>query len=196
MTGNGVVHFQGGDTAKLIYRINITTGYPTGDSKFMFDNGTVDYKSAERSIENEHAYWWTGEANHDAAQAINFIEILESRRNAVADTSICNIIEANATVIINAYNAFDADIRETYIDCTTIYTWADKEKTGNTLVTVRDIMEQLAEKWNKPLAGTSSTVNFGFQNNQTALVAIIIAVISASVAGAVALAILKKRKHN
>ena len=196
MTGNGVVHFQGGETAKLIYKINISKGYPTGDLMFMFNNGTSSYKSAERLIQNEHAYWWTGEANHDAAQAINFIEILESRRNAVADTSICNIIEANATVIINAYNAFDAGIRETYIECTTIYTWADKEKTGNTLVTVRDIMEQLAEKWNKPLAGTSSTVNFGFQNNQTALVAIIIAVISASVAGAVALAILKKRKHN
>ncbi len=195
MTGGGVVHFQGGDTAKLIYRINITTGYPTGDSKFMFDNGTSEYKSAERLIQNEHAYWWTGEANHDAAQAINFIEILESRRNAVADTSICNIIEANATVIINAYNAFDESIRETYIDCTTIYTWANKEKSDNTLVTVRAIVEQLAEMYNKPLVGTSSTVSFGFQNNQTTLIAIISVITAVSVAGVVALVVIRKRKH-
>ena len=195
MTGNGVVHFQGGETAKLIYKINISKGYPTGDLMFMFNNGTSSFKSAERLIQNEHAYWWTGEANHDAAQAINFIEILESRRNAVADTSICNIIEANATVIINAYNAFDESIRETYIDCTTIYTWANKEKSGNTLVTVRAIVEQLAEMYNKPLAGTSSTVSFGFQNNTTLLVTMISVITVVSAAGVVALVIIRKKKH-
>lgn len=195
MTGNGVVHFQGGETAKLIYKINISKGYPTGDLMFMFDNGTSEYKSAERLIQNEHAYWWTGEANHDAAQAINFIYILESRRNAVADTSICNIIEANATVIINAYNVFDESIRETYIDCTTIYTWANKEKSGNTLVTVRAIVEQLAEMYNKPLVGTNSTVSFGFQNNTTLLVTMIFVITVVSAAGIVALVIIRKRKH-
>ena len=192
VTGNGVVHFQGGDTAKLVYRIDISKGYPNGDLMFMFNNGTSEYKSAERVISNEHAYWWTGDANHDAAQSLNFIITLEAYRNGATDYSVCNIDKASAKFLVDLYNAYDASTRTTYIDCTTIYTWADSTKASNTLVTVRAIMEQLSEIAEEPLGGTNR-INAVKVNTATIIVVVSVMVIAS--ASLVAVLVIKKRKH-
>ena len=197
LTGNGVVHFQGGETAKLIYRINISKGYPVGDSMFMFDNGTMSYKSAERAIVNEHAYWWTGDANYDAAQAIQFIELLEAYRNKVSGSSVCDMIVEDATFLVNQYNGTDETIRTTYIDDSTIYTYADKTRTTNTLVTVKKIMIELGRIAGIPVVGVSSS-NYLFTAdiNGSNIVLIISVVALVSVSSLSLLIVLKKRKHN
>ena len=192
LTGNGVVHFQGGN-AKLIYKIPISTGYPEGDAKFMFNNGTSEYKSDERLIENEQTYWWTGAANNNATEAIKFLKVLEARRNEVADYSVCNILPANASFLVNLYNGYSQEIRETYIDCSTIYTWKDISKTENELVSVRKIMEQLSEIGNVALVN-SSRITLENSLNTNALFIIIVLTSILSISGLGVYLYAKKRK--
>jgi len=165
----------------------------------MFDNGTSCYKSDERLIESEHTYWWTGPANHDATQAINFLTYLEGRRNAVEDTSICNISSGNIATIIGIYNSFDAENLATYVDCSTIYTWTDGTKTANKLWTVKEVMEQLSELSGVALGGGSSLATVGNPNsNQSSdtVVAVVVIVAFISISALAMLIVIKKRKHN
>ena len=197
LTGNGVIHFQGGETAKLIYEIDISIGYPDGDLMFMFNNGTSDYKSDERFIVDEAAYWWTGPANSEAGDAIEFLVYAEARRNAADSYSVCNISEANAAAIINMYNAFDAEIRATYIDCTLVYTWTDKTHTASALFTYRKVVEELGKKFNLSVAGLSPSAElFAVDPSNANLVLIISIVALVSVSSLSLLVVLKKRKHN
>lgn len=195
LTGNGVIHFQGGETAKLIYEIPVEIGYPTGDTMFMFNNGTAEYKSDERALVDEAAYWWTGPANNEAGDAIEFLVYAEARRNAVEDYSVCNISEANATAIINLYNSFDPEVAATYIDCTTVNTWADASKESETLVSYKSVVEQLGRMYNIPVNGSS--LYFGgldmAANGNVAL--IVIAVTATSALALTLLLVFKKRKH-
>ena len=193
ITGNGVLHFQGGETAKLIYRINIKIGYPTGDTTFMFNNGSNSSQSDEREIESNCAYWWTGAANNDAANALGFLTTLEARRNEVADYSVCNIAKGNAQVLVNLYNSFTADQRSTYIDCSTVYTWTDKTKSANTLVTVRQIMERLSIIAEIDLVDASPNRLIAVDSSTMIIVLTVTAIGVISVS---ALVIFKKRKQN
>ena len=196
VTTNGVLHFQGGETAKLIYKIKVTTGYPTGDSMFMFNNGTSEYKSDEREIEFNNAYWWTGSANNDAAQALNFLVTAESFRNGAADYSVCNIAEGNAKTLVNMYNGLSEDQRKIYVDTSTVYTWADKTKTSQTMISYKDVVETLGVIGKTAVVGSARTT-FGNENtfNSTTLI-IIVSVISVSVIGCLTLVVFKRRKHN
>lgn len=198
VTGNGVIHFQGGETAKLIYKINIKTGYPSGDMMFMFDNGTDEYKSAERMIQSERAYWWTGDANDDAMEAIKFLEIAETFRNSATDYSVCNISKGNATTIVNVYNGYSDTIRNTYIDCTTVYTWTDKTHTENKLWSYRKVVEQLGEIAGVDPVGAERYIgnsNFEVDTNNSIATIVIISVVSISVISLAAILVVKKRKH-
>ena len=196
MTGNGVVHFQGGD-AKLIYRINVKIGYPVGDTTFMFNNGTSDFKSAERDLKANHAYWWTGGANYDAGQGIQFIELLEVYRNKSADYSVCNISKDEAEFLVELYNAYDEGIRETYIDGTTVYTWTDASKTAQDMIGVRAIMERLAIIAGVPLEGSSRVpVDESYATINSTTTIIVVAISLVSLGSIAALVALKKRRHN
>lgn len=195
LTGNGVIHFQGGETAKLIYEIPVEIGYPTGDIMFMFNNGTEEYKSDERALVDEAAYWWTGPANNEAGDAIEFLVYAEARRNAVDDYSVCNISEANAKAIINLYNSFDSEVAATYIDCTTVYTWADASKESETLVSYKSVVEQLGRMYNIPVNGSSlyfSGLDMAANGN---VALIVIAVTATSALALTLLLVFKKRKH-
>lgn len=201
VTGNGVLHFQGGDDSKLIYRIDITIGYPTGDSMFMFNNGTDSYKSAERAIAAEHAYWWTGDANHNAAHGLDFLITAEAYRNGADDHSVCNISDVNASVIVGLYNVLDKDVRETYVDSSKVYTYKvdpDARQPGdeNELVSYRKVMEQLGEIAGVAVVGQELT---RFDNvlgsTDSSVVLIIVAASLVSAAGLVTLLVIRKRKH-
>ena len=198
LSRNGVVHFQGGD-AKLIYQIPVTIGYPIGDEMFMFNNGTSEYKSAERELHPEDAYWWTGDPNNTAGDAIEFINLVETFRHAAND-SICEIVQSNAQTLVNCYNGFTKEEQETYIDCTTVYSWTDTTKTSSKLYTYKEVMERLSliagielssyGSGERIVTDTTSTVD---SNSLIAVVSIISIVSLSSVA---ILVVIKKRKHN
>ncbi len=197
VTNNGVFHFQGGDP-KLIYRIQLDHSYPTGDNMFQLNNGTDAYKSADRAIVDNQAYWWSGDYNIDAAQALNFIITFESYRNDVEDDSVCNISKVNATYLVNSYNGFSDTQKEIYIDPTTIYTWADASKESNSLWTVKTIMEYLDAKYELGVLGSSRYIgnsNFEVDTNNSIATIVIISVVSISVISLAAILVVKKRKH-
>jgi len=199
VTGNGVIHFQGGETAKLVYRIEITKGYPVGDLMFMFNNGTSEYKSAEREIVLDQAYWWTGSYNIEAAQALNFLINAESYRNGADDYSVCNVSAVNATFIVGQYDAMSDEIKEIYIDCSTVYTWSDSTKTGNKLWAYKDVVAQLRKIAEAAATDSSGLANIGNHNqiqNSDTVVAIIVIVAFASISAIAMLVVIKKRKHN
>lgn len=192
----GVLHFQGGSDKKLIYKIPLQTGYPTGDNMFMFNNGTSEYKSDERSITETATYWWTGPANMEATSGLEFLLEAEIIRNSAANTSICNISSTDAKKIVDAYNSLSESIRTIYIDSSSTFTWTSIEMKDNTLVSYKAIVERLALVSGVSVAG-SSLINLGNHPNFNITVPSILAVIV--VAGTITTAtliILKKRKHN
>lgn len=192
----GVLHFQGGSDKKLIYKIPLQTGYPTGDNMFMFNNGTSKYKSDERSITETATYWWTGPANMEATSGLEFLLEAERVRNAAKDYSVCNISSTDAKKIVDAYNSLSESIRTIYIDSSSTFTWTSIEMKDNTLVSYKAIVERLALVSGVSVAG-SSLINLGNHPNFNITVPSILAVIV--VAGTITTAtliILKKRKHN
>ena len=195
MTGNGVIHFQGGETAKLIYKINITKGYPDGDTMFMFNGGSSEYKSDERSIKNEHAYWWTGEANHNAAQGIQILEIFENYRNSAADTSVCNISQEDAAWIVNFYNEVSQDIRQTYVDCSTVLTHKRDGSSGEEMVPYRAVIEQLGKIAHVTPVGASRYVPTDINRTANITTIIIVLAVSLSLVGFTTLIVVRRRKH-
>ena len=144
VTNSGVLHFQGSETPKLIYKIPVTTGYPVGDSDFKFNNGIVGeggVESAARPINGHSAYWWEGPANSDAGYSIDFLVAVEAKRNAVPageykQYSVCGISESDAQSLINTYQSLGTYMQETYIDCTTVNTYKRDGSEGEELVPV------------------------------------------------------------
>ena len=195
MTGNGVIHFQGGDTAKLIYKIPVTIGYPSGDTTFMFNNGSGDYKSEERALVDGAAYWWTGIPNTDAGEAIEFLAFAEDIRNHAEDTSVCNISAANAALIVNGYNALDDSLAATYIDGTTVYTYRRDGESGNELVSYRVVVEQLGKIANITVDGAVSSYRFDILSGSN-LSIVIISVATVSALAATLFFVFKKKKQN
>ena len=161
---------------------------------FMFNNGTSEYKSSERPIVNENAYWWTGDANFNAAQGLNYLITAESYRNGATDTSVCNIDKASAAFLVNLYNAYDQGIRETYIDSSTVYTHKRDGSAGNELVSYRVVVEQLGAIAEVAVVGSSRIVFESPLANSTAIVVIVVSMIAATSLIAVVV-ITKKRKH-
>ena len=195
VTGNGVLHFQDNNDPKLIYKIPITTGYPVGDSKFAFNNGTDAYKSDERAIELGKTYWWTGSANADASVGLEFLIALEAKRNGATNTSVCNISKSDAKDLVDAYNDKSASIRATYIDCSKVYTHKVDKTSGEELVTVRKIMEQLSEIAEEPLVDAANPYSKGLGNVSNTALIIVVAASIAVISAAGAFFIIRRRKH-
>ena len=198
VTNNGVLHFEGGSDKKLIYKIPLKAGYPTGDNMFMFNNGTSEYKSDERSIMATATYWWTGPANIDATKGLEFLIEAEAIRNAAENYSVCNISRADAKTIVDRYNNnIGSEVRARYVDTSSTYTWTSADMTDSTLVNYRDIIIRLASIAGSTYIAGSSIINLGNHPNFDITVPSILAVIV--VVGAISTAtliILKKRKHN
>ena len=195
VTGNGVIHFQGGDTPKLIYKINVVIGYPNGDTMFMFNNGTEEYKSDERELKAENAYWWTGSANREASFGLEFVIIVDSYRSSAEDYSVCNISKESATFLVNLYNAQDDDILQTYIDCSSIYTWKDSAMEEESLFSVKKIIEELGVIAEITPKGSSLALYQLEMNNNSALI-IIISVAAVSTLAFTLLLVFKKKKKS
>ena len=197
VTGNGVLHFQGSETPKLIYRIPIQKGYPVGDSHFKFNNNDT-METNPRPINNNNAYWWDGDANGLAGSAIKFLVEAEAIRNSAEDYSVCNISKEDATSIVYSYISLGASMQETYIDCTTVYTHKRDGSSGSELVSYRLVIEQLAKiaDLEEELGISPSPELFAIDANNSNLVLIISLVAFASVSSLSLLVVLKKRKHN
>lgn len=191
VTGNGVLHFEGSETPKLIYRIPVTIGYPTGDSQFKFNNNN-DWESDARNLVGGAAYWYTGAANADAGEAIDFLVNAEEYRNDAEDYSVCNISASDAAILVAFYNVLDADVRA-YIDSSSVWTHKRDRSEGNELVSYRIVMEQLAELAKVSLVGSSRIFNSSIGENSTMIIVIVIASVSAF--AFTTLLVFKKKKH-
>ena len=199
VTGNGVLHFQGSETPKLIYKINIDMGYPVGDSMFMFNNGTSEYKSDERAISAEKVYWWTGPANSYAKWGLEFLLTVEAYRNSAGDYSVCNIDADSAAFLVGQYNSLPEDSRVTYVDTTTVYTWTDSTKTAEGLISYKQVMIQLGKIGGVAPVGSSLPDIPAFYNDtasNNAAIAIIIVTSCLAITAVGVLLIVKKKRHN
>ena len=168
---------------------------------FMFNNGTSDYKSDERAIEGECAYWWEGPANVEAGDAIEFLVYAEARRNAATDYSVCNVSKENAKAIVGMYNAFDNEVRETYIDCTTVWTYkvnpkARVEDDENELVSYKKVVEELGKIAEMDVEGSNIIIRKSNANFDTQTIIIIASIVVASMVGLTVLHIVRRRAHN
>ena len=203
VTTLGVLHFQGSEAGKRIYKIPVVIGYP-GDSTFQFNNGTNSHESASRPLVAGAAYWWTGDANANAGLALDFLDRVETARNAVTATgdhkqySVCGISKSDAEDFVEAYNALDADIRSTYIDCTTVYTYKQDKSEGNELVSYRNVMLQLSEIAGVGLAGASRNILPGtiFSVEDSTTMIVVVTLVSLAAITATAFVFIKRRKHN
>ena len=193
VTNNGVLHFQGSETPKLIYKIQVSVGYPVGDDQFKFNNND-NWESEARPINGHNAYWYTGNANSLAGYAIDFLVMAEGIRNAASNTSVCNISKSNAELIVNQYLSLGAAMQEDYIDCTTVYTHKRDKSEGNELVSYRAIIEELAAKAEINLPGASS-LKFNALASFDLTVTVIIVTMAISSMAIVVTLVAKKRKQ-
>ena len=204
VTGNGVLHFQGGETAKLIYKIPVKTGYPDGDSEFKFNNNDT-METAARPISGHNAYWWEGDANSQAGYSIDFLKSVEDARNAVTPSgdikeySVCGISKSDAEHFVNTYQSLGVYMQETYIDCTTVYTYKKDGSEGNELVSYKDVICELAKKAEIELEGSPRSISSPVAGltgvDSTTLIAIISVICLVSISSIVVLIVVKKRKH-
>lgn len=193
VTGGGVLHFQGSETPKLIYKIPVQVGYPVGDEYFKFNNNDT-METATRPINGHSAYWWSGDANADAGYSIDLLVEAEEIRNLATDTSVCNISKSDATSIVNTYLSLGSYMQETYIDCTTVYTHKRDGSDGNELVTYREVIEQLAKIAEIDLSPSNNI--FGIKTMNKVDVAIVIVVVASISAIALCAFVIRKRKEN
>lgn len=199
VTGNGVVHFQGGDNAKLIYKIPVQIGYPVGDVNFKWNNNDA-WESEEFALVAGAAYWYAGPANTDAGAALDFLIAAEAKRNAAASYSVCNISKDDATTLVNAYNALGSNVRTEYVDKSTVYTWTSKA-TGTDapegMVSYRAVVLQLGAIAGIPVVGATriNTISETTAESST-MIAIVGIIALVSVSAVSILIVLKKRKIN
>lgn len=201
VTGGGDLHFEGSDTPKLIYRIPITRGYPTGDLYFKWNNGkgSTDpdkWESPTSEIILENAYWYTAVANADAGHAIDFLTLVEAYRTG-ASGSVCNISETNAKFLVNTYNAHTDEVRD-YVDRSKVYTFKVDKSEGKELVSYRKVMEELARIGKVTLTGSSprpTSIIGEITAENGALIAVVAAIALISISSVAILLVIKKRKH-
>ena len=197
VTRNGVLHFEGSETPKLIYRIPIATGYPDGDDHFKF-NDNASWESESREIVLESAYWYTGSANADAGDAIDLLIIAETYRNLAEDYSVCNISESDAKFIVDRYNAETDEVRD-YVDRSSVYTYKEDKSGGNELVSYRRVIERLGIIGGVTPVGGSPRNPFVTDNtieaNSAALIAAVSIIAIVSISTVAVLVVIKKRKH-
>lgn len=205
VTGDGVLHFEGSETPKLIYKIPVTIGgYPDGDTSFKFNNGKYDYEegywaSDEGTLVSEAAYWYTAVANTDAGEAIDFLIVAEAYRNSASDFSVCNIDAASSKYLVDLYNLYTDEIRA-YINSSKVYTYTTSEAgelAPQGLVSYRDVMIQLGKKGGvTPVGLENYFAGFDFGNTDSTLMIVIISVASVTAISLATLLVIKKRKHN
>ena len=199
VTGNAILHFQNNE--KLIYKIPLTIGYPNGSYYFQLNNGSDSSKTENLKLVPGAAYWWTGGANVTAGIALDFLIAAEAKRNAVAAAgdikqfSICGISKGDATILVNDYNALDEDIRTTYIDSSTVYTYDPSDKDSETMVSYRAVMEQLGKIAGVNVVGLSR-VSYDLGSSAfTSTIAVVIIATSITTAVCLAFVMIKKSKR-
>ena len=198
VTGNGILHFQGCEGKKLIYKIPVKIGYPEGDLSFKWNNNN-DWESEAFTLVAGAAYWYTGGANVEAGHALDVLLLAEGSRNTSLDYSVCNVSAEKAKTVVDAYNAL-TDAERAYVNSTKVYTYTTEEKGQGApegLVSYADIIVMLGEIGGVTPVGLSLRNHQEMFDNYKANTTIII-VVAASIS-AIALAgllLIKKRKHN
>ena len=197
----GVVKFEG--TAKKIYRIPVTLGYPTGENHFMWNNGS-DVKSDEFLLVDGAAYWWAGGANLDAGASLDLIFSIETLRNAVTaagdikNYSICGFSKSDAATVVNTYNNL-SDASRTMVNTSLTYTYKGDGTDDQTDISFRDIVVELGKIAEIEVVGSPRTIvgtNGGATIDSTTLIAVISIIALVSISSIVVLVVIKKRKHN
>ena len=197
----GVVKFEG--TAKKIYRIPVTLGYPTNECHFMWNNG-AEVKSDEFLMVDGAAYWWAGGANLDAGASLDLIFSIEALRNAVSaagdikNYSICGISKSDAATVVNTYNNL-SDASRTMVNTSLTYTYKGDGTDDQTDISFRDIVVELGKIAEIEVVGSPRTIvgtNGGASIDSTTLIAVISIIALVSISSIVVLVVIKKRKHN
>ena len=197
----GVVKFEG--TAKKIYRIPVTLGYPTNECYFMWNNG-AEVKSDEFLMVDGAAYWWAGGANLDAGASLDLIFRIEALRNAVPagdykQFSICGISKADAATVVNTYNNL-SDASRTMVNTSLTYTYKGDGTDDQTDISFRDIVVELGKIAEIEVVGSPRTIignnNGGAAIDSTTLIAVISIIALVSISSIAVLVVIKKRKHN
>ena len=198
VTNGGVLHFEGSEGVRLIYKIPVEIGYPEGDTDFMWNNNDT-WKSNEFHLVSHAAYWYTGEANQYAGHAIDFLLAAEQVRNSAEDYSVCNIDAAMARAIVEFYNELSTEVRG-YINVSKVYTYTTEQKGEEApkgLVSYEDILVMLGEIGGVSPIGLSLRDHYdlyGAANTNTMIIIIVVA--STSAIALAALLLIKKKKHH
>lgn len=188
VSGNGVMHFQGSETPKLIYKIPVIIGYPSGDSSFKWNNN-YDWQSEGQPLVAGAAYWYTGPANADAGAAIDFIVTVEAKRNAATGYSVCNISAEDSAALVDAYGLLDDGVKA-YVDSSSTYTHKRDGSEEEELVSFAVIMEQLAKQAGG--SGSSASMNNLLGTNGT-MVIVILATVATTLASVLLIVKFRKR---
>ena len=186
VSGNGVLHFEGDVTPRLIYKISVSIGYPTGDLNFKWNNGKNQneegyWASDTGTFVAGAAYWSTAIANPEAGEAIDFLVKVEGKRNAADQSSICKVSVDDAAALYNEYVDLDADVKD-YVDRSSVWTHKKDKTEGEELVSYADVMIQLGKRGGI-LPSNATYGNSIFAGNNTAILVIMIA----SIVGALSL---------
>jgi len=195
VSGNGVLHFEGSDTPKLIYKIPVKIGYPVGDLGFKFNNGSDVSSSTEGELSAHAAYWFDAICNQDAGAAIDFLVEAEEYRNSAEDYSVCNVSKDNAAALVAKYNSLSESIRG-YIDSSKVHTYTAQDMSSEGLVSYKSVVERLGMIGEVEVVGSSIklvSAPYTRNSNMTILIVTISAIVCTSTVAI--LFVVKKRKH-
>ena len=194
---HGDLKFQGEENN--IWRVELNMNYPAADHIVLVqlnEFGVVGTQTADMLLMRKSAYWFSDVPdyhNTDAGYALDFLFLAEAYRKAATDGSVCDISLIGAQDIVSEYNSKGAYMQTTYIDNTLVNTWTDNTRTVKAYVSYKSVVQELAKK--VEAAGTNQTISFGYQTNGNMIVIIISVITTISIAGVVALVIIRKRKH-
>lgn len=199
---HGVMSFQG--TSQNIYKIPYATA-ASDTGIIIHTNGGS--QTVNMSLVSHSAYWFITDSslenyhNDDAGTALDLILATEAKRNAVtasgniAAYSVCGISASDAASLYNTYYGLSADIKSTYVDNSTTYTYDGLDTANQTNVSFADIMAELkvlALRGNQTVLG-SSRPTLVAQNHTNVIVVTIVAILTVSGTGTFFL--LRKKKE-
>ena len=195
----GDLKYQG--TTKYIWKVTLEIGYPKADHIILasvneFD--VVGLQTGDMPLARKRSFHFVQDLDdHDDLEgaAIDWLLETEAVRKAATNESVCSVSKENAVHAVNIYQSLGAYMQSEYVDCTLVNTWTDNTKTAKGYVSYRKVVEQLAKIAEIDLGETNTTVSFGYKTNETMLIAVISVITTISVAGVVALVVIRKRKH-
>ena len=157
----------------------------------------VGTKTADMLLIRDSAYWFSYDEDYHndlAGACLKFLFTVEGIRKGATDESVCDITSEQAEDIVSTYQSLGTFMQTTYIDCTYVNTWADETRTSKAYVSYRAVIERLAKIANINLTPSRDVDSKSYVNNSS-LVVTIIAIATISAAGAAALILIRRRKH-